>query len=709
MQPVKELRSFFFSQQFADGLRITAAILLPAAVLFQFGLVAIGFAISLGAMCVSMTDAPGPVLHRRNGMLAAACLIFVVALLTSFLRANLYALGAGIVLFIFLFSLLQVYGMRAASVGNAAILVMILTMGQVGNTHPVLHAFYILAGGFWYTGFALFFYHIRPYRPAQRVLGDCIRAVADYLFIKALFYNVHTHLQENYKKMVAQQQAVHEKQDAVREYFFKTARIVNETTPTGRKLVAVFVHTVDLFEDITATYYNYSTLRNRFEASGILHPISFLITQLATELDSIGMAIQSNTRWTPTFDINAAIADLKKRIDQLKEKEPEENTLILKRILVNIRKMAQRINDITPYFDPAKTFSKSHVDHTVFIGHQPLDPKLLWNNLNFGSTAFKHALRISLASIVGFVISKLLAYGQHSYWILLTIAFILKPTFSLTKTRNVERILGTIAGGVLGVLILYFIKNTTAHFILMVGLMLGTYTFMRTRYLVMVICTTAYILILFQFLNIPFITVVQERVFDTVLGCAIAFAAGYFLFPDWEAEQIKKYMAQVLLANAAYLQKVTESLDGKPVDNVAYKLARKQVYVQSANLSAAYQRMAAEPKRRQHRTQLVHQFLVRNHLLFSNIANVAALLHDPACPYPDVSGTAKKAIHRLYGLSKKLDADAPVPDAENRDVKTVPHATEAKPADNALLQSGVAFVLKLCDDICKTTEAILSA
>jgi uncharacterized membrane protein YccC len=402
-------------------------------------------------------------------------------------------LGAEIGLFAFLFTLLQVYGMRATGVGSAAILIMILTMGQMHTMHPVLQSVCILAGGFWYTGISLLFYYIRPYRPAQRVLGDCIRAVADYLSIKALFYDVHTDLQEDYKKLVAQQVTVNEKQDAVREFFFKTGRIVGETTRAGRKLVATFVHTVDLFEDITAIYYNYSTLRKRFEPSGILSPIALLISQLAAELDSIGIAVQTNTSWTATFDIDAAITDLKKRIDAVKAKEPEENTLILKKILVNIRKMAQRINDIKAYFDPQATFSKTHVDHTLFIGHQPLGPKLLWNNLNFGSTAFKHALRVSIACLVGFGISKIWAYGQHSYWILLTIAFILKPAFSLTRTRNVDRIIGTITGGAIGVLILYWIKNTTAHFILMVLLMLGTYTFLRTRYLVMVICTTAYI------------------------------------------------------------------------------------------------------------------------------------------------------------------------------------------------------------------------
>lgn len=710
MQQAKELRYFLFSQQLADGVRITAAIVLPAFALYQFGLLAIGFSISLGAMCISLTDAPGPIINRRNGMLITACIAFIVALITSLVRVNIYALGIEVAFFTFLFSLLQVYGMRAAGVGTAAILIMVLTMGRADNAHPLAYSIYVATGGVWYALISLFFYYIRPYRPAQRLLGDCIREMADYLSIKALFYDVHTNLQEAYQKLVAQQSVVNEKQDAVRELFFKTARIVNETTPAGKKLVATFVHTVDLFEDITATYYNYSTLRNRFKQRDILQRIAVVITQLAAQLDRIGIAIQSNKKPEKRLNMDEAIVALKKEIDALKKEEPEEATLILKKILVNFRRMAQRINDIYDYFDTEKKVAKSGVDHTQFIGHQPLDPKILWNNLNIKSTAFKHAVRIAVACSVGFTISKALAYGQHSYWILLTIAFILKPAFSLTKTRNIERIWGTVTGGVIGVLLLYFIKNTTAHFIIMVLLMLGAFTFVRTKYVVMVICTTAYILILFQFLNIPFITVVQERIFDTVLGCVIAFSTGYFLFPDWEAYQIKKYMADVLLANAAYMQKVTGSLEGNATDKIEYKLARKAVYVQSANLSAAYQRMAAEPKKRQYDKTLMHQFLVRSHLLFSNIAHLATLLNEarPPCSYK-LAETSKQAIGKLYGLSKKLDADAPLPAIETYKPQQATEAANGTQADDVILKTSVAFIAKLCDDIEKTTEAILAA
>src|SRR5207244_12068072 len=107
--------------------------------------------------------------------------------------------------------------------------------------------------------------------------------------------------------------------------------------------------------------------------------------------------------------------------------------------------------------------------------------------MNINSSIFRHSLRVAIACLVGFILGKVLNYGQHSYWILLTIAFILKPAFSLTKQRNIERIIGTIAGGAAGILILYFVTDKTAIFVFMVLFLIETYSFLWIVYLYMVL------------------------------------------------------------------------------------------------------------------------------------------------------------------------------------------------------------------------------
>jgi uncharacterized membrane protein (TIGR01666 family) len=702
----KEIRYFLYSQSFADGFRASFAILLPALLGYYFGFFETGLSISLGCMCVSLTDAPGPIIHRKNAMLITSGIIFCIAGITSFARLNVYTLGLEIALVSFLFSMFNVYGNRAASVGNAAILVMILTMDTPIDVRKIfLQAALIMAGALFYTIFSLLVHTIRPYRIAQRALGDCIREIATYLSIKGDFYNAQTDLDENYTKLIGQQIVVNEKQDAARELFFKTRQIVQESTTEGRRLVFTFVETVDLFEDITAAYYDYSLLRKQFEHTGALELIYRSLRKIAFELDSVGIAIQSNTSFTPTFDYDEEIKRLKSEIDRVAPRG-QAQTLVLRKILVNIRKMLNDVNNIHQYFSPEIKQRGSRLDHSHFVSHQALDPKIIWNNFSLKSSVFRHALRVCIASVAGFTIVKLVSYGHHSYWVLMTISFMLKPAFSLTKQRNIERIIGTFAGGVIGVLILVFIPNKTVHFILMVLLMIGTYSFMRIKYLWMVICTTPYVLLLFSFLGSNYKTVVEERVFDTVLGCAIAFTAGYFLFPHWESDQLKEYIQGILKANAAYLQKIIDTLSGRKPGMLEYKLSRKDVYLNSANLSAAFQRMLSEPKSKQKKEKDLHQFVVLNHILFSNIATVATtLLSKETRVYPaELIHTAKKARTGLLESSNRFGRE---------ELAEIPHdkyPVNSEPAitsDDILMKEQLNFINKICIDIDKTTKALI--
>ena len=88
--------------------------------------------------------------------------------------------------------------------------------------------------------------------------------------------------------------------------------------------------------------------------------------------------------------------------------------------------------------------------------------------------------------MIGFIIAAFLPIG-HSYWILLTIIVILKPAYSLTRKRNYERLLGTIIGALIGFGILYFIRDNNVLFAIMLLLMIGTYSLIRTNYMFSVI------------------------------------------------------------------------------------------------------------------------------------------------------------------------------------------------------------------------------
>lgn len=702
----KELRSFFSSQPFSDGLRITIAVLLPALVASFLGNIHLGMLFSLGALCVSLADTPGAIVNRTNTMLFCLAFIISTALLTEWARTSLFWMGMLVVALSFFFSLFLVYGLRGAAVGNAALLVMVLSMDQ----EPLAYGFgaqalFIFCGGLWYTLVSLAAYRIAPFRTAQRSLGECIRELAQYLNIKANFYDCDHPLEGNFNKLLAQQIVVHEKQDAVREVLFKTRQIVKDPSDEGRRLLLAFTDVVDLFEEITASYLDYRYLRKEFGETGVLGQIAALARSMAAELDAMGMAIQSNQKFVPALDADAAILQLKAAVDTLPAER--NNTLILKKLLVNIRRMLQRLQDLRLYFDAVvPREQKQMLPYDRFVAHQSLDPRLLFNNLNLQSAVFRHSLRVAIAALVGFAVSKFIAQSHYSYWILMTIIFMLKPSFSLTRQRNIERIAGTLGGGVIGIILLLLIPNKQVLFGLMVLFMLGTYSFMRTRYLLSVVFMTPFILILFSFLGVGFIALLQERIIDTLVGCVIALLAGYLLFPNWESEQLGNHLRDMLKANSNYLFRLAEMLAGKTVPVAEYKLARKEVYVSSANLSAAFQRMLSEPRRKQVNRSAIQQFVVLNHVLFSNTATLASgLMGQPPRPYPaELNRSIRRILHTLCTALTQMNSPCKTAALESLGStgNDVPHALSQ---DESLMQAQLEFMNRVSEDIVKAARA----
>ncbi len=272
MDYIKQYKSFVNSHYLSDGVRITAGISLPAIVLSYFHDLSTGIVLSVGAMCVGITDNPGPIHHRKNGMMACIAIIFGVALLTGFASVQPFLLGILVFGCCFIFSMIGIYGSRASSIGVAALLVMVLNLDgpYAGGREVLINALLVLAGGTWYTLLSLLLYSFRPYKLTQQALGDCIQSTAEYLRVKASFYEREPDFDKSYRQLVDQQIAVHEKQDLIRELLFKSRDIVKESTHMGRVLVMIFLDIVDLFERVMTSHQDYKTLHLLFDDSDIL-------------------------------------------------------------------------------------------------------------------------------------------------------------------------------------------------------------------------------------------------------------------------------------------------------------------------------------------------------------------------------------------------------------------------------------------------------
>lgn len=328
-------------------------------------------------------------------------------------------------------------------------------------------------------------------------------------------------------------------------------------------------------------------------------------------------------------DIDRELVAEREHLQQLRLKLLNPSNLdgfiSLRHILDSIDDIAGRIRTLHQYTSYDRKLRKITVDApdpSKYVTRQTIDPQQFWDNFSLQSNIFRHSVRITVAALAAYMIGQLLPFG-HGYWILLTVIVILKPGYSLTRQRNIQRLIGTLIGAAIAGGLLFFVKNNTAILVLLTLSMIGGYSFMRWKYLVSVVMITMYLLFMFHILEPnDFREVVQERIVDTVLGCIVAFLASYLLPPIWERQQIGELMENLIGDMVLYFETVAYAFTGKPYDKQLSKEKRKQAWVSLANVTDAFNRMLSEPKSKRRDYKQFHRFVVSSHMLVSHMATL---------------------------------------------------------------------------------------
>lgn len=623
----KPYHNFFHDRHFYEGLRLTIGIALPTFIMSWFGHLAIGITMSLGALCVSVADNPGPIHHRRIGMLITLALVTALTIITAWLNDTPLITGILITLAGFFFSMLVVYGDRAASIGISALLIIILSF----QTNPkgkdiYLQALHVFAGGMWYFILSNVLHSLRPYKIVQQVLGDYLINIAHYFQSRTGFYTNDSNFETVFEDIFEQQVNVQTQQNLLSDLIFNTRKIVKESTNTSRRLLKIYLDATDLFENIMSSHEDYRILQKNFQDTGILSAIHSQMIKLSEELESIGINIKGGRESKANEILEESMVQLREKFESLRANTINENNVEnfvgLGRIISNIQYVTNQIQQLHYYTISSKKVTKGSkaLQHAGMTEKQRIDPNLYFDNFSFKSNIFRHSVRVALAMLIGFYVSMVL-HLVHNAWILLTILVILKPAYQLTKTRNKDRLIGTILGIFLGAGILYVLKLNTILLSVMVLLMIVAYTFMRTNYFISVLALTTYLVIFYHFLYPTSLQyVITERLFDTFIGSTIAFLASLFIVPFWEHENIGLPMNAMLDSGKKYFYLVSKAYTDTPPSKIEINHSRREMYVALANVTGAFNRMLSEPRRFQKGIKGVYRFAVLNHILSSHLA-----------------------------------------------------------------------------------------
>lgn len=635
-----EFKKFISSQHFYSGLRITLGVMIPAIILFQYGVLGLMVNIVIGALFTGLSDPPGPPLHRRNGLIASITLNVSMALLAGVSNPFPALLGIEIAVLGFILSMLSIFGSRAGSIGSNSLIVFLLHIMEPNTSLSIpLQAALILAGGLWYALFSTVFYNIRPYKPIQQLLGDCLIQTADYMKTRAGFYDPRANVSELFSQLMEKQVVIHENQELLREMLFSTRKVVTESTRKGRNLVMIFIDSVDLLERIMTSQQNYTQIQQAFQDEPILKTIADNIHSLSNSIFQLGIAVQSGE---PAIDLSLEekFDQTWKQFQQLRKEKLNasnvEDFIMLRHIMYSLEDLTQRIKRMQQYSYFDKDFTStaiSDLDLKKFKSTPRIEKSLLISNLSLSSNSFKHSIRVVTALIIGYIVSIVLNIPT-GYWILLTIVTIIKPAYSLSKKRNIQRLVGTFIGGAIAFGIFYLQPTDSFMFAGMLLMMILAYSFLQLNYGLAIVFLTAFLLLGLRFMD-PRSTqdLLVDRIIDTAIGSAIAYIVSIVVLPSWESDKMDELIKKAVETNHIYFNTVSKAFLGKPATVEEYKIARKDAFVALANLSDNFQRMLSDPRSQRADQRLYHQFVSISHMLTSQVAALSAFAQKFASKY----------------------------------------------------------------------------
>lgn len=653
-----ELKKFVTSQYVYSAIRITLATVLPCLVLAHFGILKEYFLFPLGTSFVALTDQPGPFIRRRNALAFAICCFVLVALIASLVMNIKILVLLEIIVFGMFFSLIGVYGQRLAAVGSLSLVVLAIFIDGHLTGSDILKSLLIFTSGcIWFLLIFLVVTTIRPYKLAGQMIGENYLQLAEFLKIKANYYQKNPDFDKLTTQVIAKQIEIKNLQEETRETVFKTRTIVNESTTTSRLLMLMFLNSMDLHEKLMTSESDYQKLQLSFEDSMILVNIHDYLNLLAEEITNIGISLQSGTRAKPMFNLELELKNLNFNYFELRNKQlsPDslENFMILRQILMRINEITKEISEIYKVFSQNVKLAKSlstGLDLKKFMPNEPkLNSKVLRNNISLSSSHFRHAIRITTALLLGYLFSMFDFLGLgHTYWILITITAILKPAYSITKQRNLLRLYGTVVGATIAYIILHFIHINGVLFAILLISMIMCFSFLKGRYFWAVLFMTIYVFLSFNFLNPGKVNIIfKDRVLDTAIAGIIAFAVSYIVLPVWEHTQNLDLMKKSAADNLIYFQSVISKFLQGDFDIEDYKIKRKNAIISLANLSDNFQRMISDPKNQQKKLEVVHQFVATSHLITAYTASLSQYAKSKE-QYPEIDSES---------WSRKIEAE----------------------------------------------------
>ena len=634
-------RSLAFARQmdWFRGLRAGVALCGPLVLGDVAGIANLGWA-ALGGFEAIVSDHGGPY-RTRLGSLLTLSLGGAAGLFLGSLAGD--SLGWALpctLLWCFLWSYLAVLGQPFSSAG---VLVQVIYICGIGAPTSSWHeaaarALLLVAGGAWAALLSLFLWPLDAYRPARAAVAACYEELASFLGSVAelagrerqravLWHRLAQHHQYRVRRAVEQGWAA-----------VAAIRAEHQTeTAQGHHLVVLLenanlliARTVAMAEHFEASAARSGTSCFDRNLTGLadlrsaeLWVASLLVRQRGLTL-AHARAKRSEMDRLPRYlegCLDPSDASGRFLLAQLTEAAGQLETAIESASLLRLGK--------APDLGPARGIAAS-TGHFGYVYarlgelRQGFELDRLAANFTSKSLLLRHAVRVALVCGLDVALISLL-HIDHGYWLLMTSLIVLQPHVSGTMRRGLERIGGTVAGGILAALLAAVLHSQLATAAALFPLALMALAILPVSYAAFAFFLTP----TFVLAWIPYSGDWQfalVRIANTIAGAVISLAAMKVLFPAYERDRAPEFLRASLQADRRYLAQLAEAWRDRSRSSRLLANARRVAGLAHNDTEESLERLLAEswPRRRPF-AQFVAAFVTYLRRFAQSVTTLASL------------------------------------------------------------------------------------
>ena len=600
---------------YALGLRMAIIITVPLAVGVGLGQVGPTTIVALAALNGGMADSGGAKITRWRAM-TTATVFNALALAAGTLAGNHIGTAVPLVLVVtFACAMVNLYGNVAANVGFVVSILFILGLGLPGDGAVSAQRLWLaLVGGAWSVVIALVVWPMRPYAAAGDGVAGSFRSVA--ALVRAVAERVRDDDRSDAIEVTAAALAAREKIAAARSVLALTRTRRRGHSARGSVLL-------ELLEGAGSLVDGTEGMVTLGEMASRLPDSTEIIASTARSLDGVAAALvamadaighpDAGLDRRPVDALETQMAELDDIMGSIRRTQPYDAVATLRPMVEVQRRLVTTTALLASEWRGAG--SKSGAD-----GAEPPDPDVgtrlapreelrpgdrirgayetLVSNLTLGSAVLRHALRVGGTCAVAEALV-LAVHLTKGYWVLITIAVVLRPYAAITLQRTILRCGGTMLGAAVGAGILVAEDQSAGLILTMFVLAMLTFSLISLNYGLGVVFLTPLVIVLISTGQPGDWGVAGHRVLDTLIGGGLALLGGYLLWPKVDRGELVDELATALEADRLHLGAVLEGSvhPSDAPDAAAVRTLHEKAGLAVANAQTAFQRLLGEPAR----------------------------------------------------------------------------------------------------------------